>query len=203
MLHASWILTLWTGTGIKKMLKKILLLPFSFLESAVDRIISAAGALVFMQVPSFMVQYQQRLGGHVDELKRLVGKYSAAAADNGRTLEEYISLHLQSGVKEFAATGNIMTGNVERFNMLSEALKKISDSAGIKKFFVFIQNLDWEIFRNTLRDFVPAVSLNTDSILYGICGIILFMLLYFLIKKIVAVFANRFIFKKSKGSAAR
>jgi len=185
------------------MLKKILLLPFSFLESAVDRIISAAGALVFMQVPSFMVQYQQRLGGHVDELKKLVGKYSAAAADNGRTLEEYISLHLQSGVKEFAATGNIMTGNVERFNMLSEALKKISDSSGIKKFFVFMQNLDWEIFRNTFRDFVPAVSLNTDSILYGICGIILFMLLYFLIKKIVAVFANRFIFKKSKGSAAR
>ena len=78
--------------------------PFSFLESLLDRIISVAGALIFAQMPAFIVQYQQRLGGHVDELKHLIGKYKSYAASNNRSLDEYINIHLQSTVKEFAST---------------------------------------------------------------------------------------------------
>ena len=80
------------------MLKKILIAPVIFIEHILDRVIAAAGAITFMQIPAFIVQYIQRLGGHIDELKILIGKYKAAAADNGRTLDEYVQLHIQSGV---------------------------------------------------------------------------------------------------------
>lgn len=175
------------------MLKKIVLSPLFFMESLADRAVAACGAIVFMQIPAFIVQYIQRLGGHVDELKLLIGKYKAAAADNGRTLEEYVQLHIQSGVKEFASTGKLMSENIERLNFLSDAHQQISGAAGIKKFFIFIQKSDMDIIKGTYTDFVPGISLSLDSIIYAAAGIALFMTLYFVIKKIVVFVFRRFV----------
>lgn len=162
---------------------KLIKLPGQFFESILDRAVSATGALVFIQIPSFLVQYQQRLGGHVDELALLIKKYRSAAIDNGRTVEEYIGLHLQSDVKEFVSTGKIMSENMERFTDLSAALKSISESKGIIKFFSFIKNFDFDIFKAALKNFVPGISFSIDTIFYGALGIIFFMTTYFIIKK--------------------
>lgn len=175
------------------MLKKILLGPFIFIESLADRTIASAGALIFMQIPAFMVQYLQRLGGHVDELKILTAKYRAAAADNGRTLDEYIQLHIQSGVKEFASTGRLMTENIERLNFLSNAHKEISAATGIKKFFVFIRHSDIDIIRGAYSDFVPGISFSLDSAIYAVAGIAVFMTVYFIIRKLITFIYRKFI----------
>jgi hypothetical protein len=166
-------------------------MPAKFFESLLDRVIAAAGAIIFIQIPSFLVQYQQRLGGHVDELSSLIRKYRVAAAQNGRTLEEYIGLHLQSEVKEFVSTGRIMTENLERLTGLSEALKSISESGGILKFFSFLKNFDIEIFRSALKNFVPGLTFSLDSLLYGAAGIIFFMTIYFVIKKSLLFIADK------------
>jgi hypothetical protein len=155
----------------------------SFFESILDRAVSAAGALIFIQIPSFLVQYQQRLGGHVDELALLIKKYKSAASDNGRTVEEYIGLHLQSDVKEFVSTGKIMAENMDRFTGLSEALKSLSGSKGFMKFYSFIKDIDFDIFKAALKNFVPGISFSVDTVLYGALGIIVFMTIYFVIKK--------------------
>jgi len=161
----------------------ILLKPLKFFEAVIDRIVSVAGALIFIQIPAFLVQYQQRLGGHVDELARLIKQYKSAAATNGKSVEEYIKLHLNSGVKEFISTGELMTENMERFTELSLALQNLSESSGVKKLLVFLKSINFDIFRETYKNFVPGISFNLDSILYCIVGIIFFMLLYLLVKK--------------------
>lgn len=168
--------------------------PFSFLESLLDRIISVTGAIVFAQMPAFIVQYQQRLGGHVDELKHLINKYKSYAASNNRSLDEYINIHLQSTVKEFASTGQLMTENLSRFNELSKALKELTDSTGLVKLFMFFKNIDIDIYKGTMKNFVPGITFSTDAILYGITGVIIFMSLYWLIKKTVTV-----IIRKARG----
>lgn len=178
------------------MFKKILLSPLLFMESVADRAVAAAGAVIFMQIPAFIVQYIQRLGGHVDELKILIGKYRAAAADNGRTLEEYVQLHIQSGVKEFAASGRLISENIERLNFLSDAHQQISAATGIKKFFIFIRKSDIDIIKGTYSDFVPGISFSLDSVLYAIAGIAVFMSLYFLVKKSVVFVFSRFYSKR-------
>ncbi|HPS56721.1 MAG TPA: DUF2937 family protein [Spirochaetota bacterium] len=165
--------------------------PFSFLESLLDRIISVTGAIVFAQMPAFIVQYQQRLGGHVDELKHLINKYRSYAASNNRTLDEYINIHLQSTVKEFASTGQLMTENLTRFNELSKALKELADSTGIVKLFMFFKNIDIDIYRGTMKNFVPGITFSTDAILYGIIGVIIFMSIYWLIRKTVTVIISK------------
>lgn len=165
------------------MITKILRPVTSFFELIFDRIISAAGALIFIQIPSFLVQYQQRLGGHVDELAMLIKKYKSAAADNSRTVEEYIGLHLQSDVKEFVSTGKIMSENVERFTDLSTALKSLTESKGIVKFYSFLKDIDFDIFKAALKNFVPGISFTIDTFFYGAAGIIVFMTIYLILKK--------------------
>lgn len=172
-------------------MNRIIKAPLNFLESLADRTVSAAGALIFAQLPVFIVQYQQRLGGHVDELRRLVEKYKHYAANNNRTLEEYINIHLQSGVKEFASTGQLMNENLARFNDLSAGLKEITDHTGIVKLFMFFKNLDMDIYRGTMKNFVPGITFNTDAILYALIGIIVFMLVYFLIKRTIQALVSR------------
>ncbi len=174
------------------MLKKILIAPLILIEHIADRAIAAAGALIFMQIPAFIVQYIQRLGGHADELKLLIGKYKAAAADSGRPLDEYVQLHIQSGVKEFASTGKLMSENIDRFNFLSDAHQQISGASGIKQFFVFIRKSDMDIIRGTYSDFVPGISFSIDSIIYAVAGIVVFMSLYLLIKKSMTLIFGRF-----------
>lgn len=166
-------------------MNRIIKAPLLFLESLLDRIICVAGALIFAQLPAFIVQYQQRLGGHVDELGRIIAKYRAYAADNNRTLEEYINIHLQSNVKEFASTGRLMTENLARFNELSSALKEITDSTGIMKLVMFVKNIDMEIYRAAMKNFVPGITFNSEVILYGIIGIVVFMSVYYIIRKTI------------------
>jgi len=165
------------------MLSRILNSLGEFCEMILDRVVAAAGFLVFIQIPAFLVQYQQRLGGHVDELAHLIKKYKSAAADNGRTIDEYIGLHLQSAVKEFVSTGKLMTENMERFTELSKALKSLSESKGIIKFFTFIRNFDIDIFKAAFKNFVPGLSFSIDTIIYGFTGIIVFMMIYLILKK--------------------
>lgn len=174
------------------MLKKILTAPLIFIEHIADRAVAASGAMIFMQMPAFIVQYVQRLGGHVAELKLLIGKYKAAAADNGRTLDEYIQLHIQSGVKEFASSGKLMTENIDRFNFLNDAYQQISGASGIKQFFLFIRKSDMDIIRGTYSDFVPGISFSLDSILYAAAGIAVFMSFYLMVKKIISLIFIRF-----------
>ena len=175
--------------------KKILLKPLSLFESIIDRIVAVIGAIIFFQIPAFIVQYKQRLGGHVDELARLIDQYKSAAVKYGKTVEEYIGLHINSGVNEIKATGEFMNENMERFNELSLALKNLSESSGITKLFVFIKGMNFDIFRGTYKDFVPGISFNLESIVYCLAGIIFFMLLYLLIKK-----SLQFFFIKNKNT---
>lgn len=150
-----------------------------------ERALAAAGAVAFAQFPSFIVQYQQRLGGHVDELGLIVSKYAEAAAKNNRTIEEYISIHLKSEISDFVSSGKIMAENLSRHTELGEALKVLMESSGIMKLFVFLKTINFDIFKKTADNFTPGISFNLDTLFYALAGIIITMGIYYMIKKIL------------------
>jgi len=173
------------------MLKKIILSPFLFLESLVDRIIAVAGALLFAQFPQFFVQYLQRLGGHRDELERVVDLYLDAAKTSGETIESYIGLHLKSAIPEFVKTGKIMEQNFERFRDLGAALKELTTCGPWTKFFVFLKNIDLDIAGAALKNFVPGIPLSGEGFAYAALGLVFFMLVYYLLKKAVCILIKK------------
>ena len=60
-------------------------------EGLFDRLLCVAGAVLFSQVPEFMEQYLQRLGGHLDEARRQLEQLRDVAAQIRVTLEALIA----------------------------------------------------------------------------------------------------------------
>ncbi len=178
------------------MMRQILLSPFIFISSLTQRLLAAAGAVIFAQFPSFLVQYIQRLGGHVDELSRIIKEYTAAAQKNNRTLEEYINLHTSSSVTDFAETGKIMSKNVERLNDLSTSLDSLRSSDILSKPFHFLKDLDMDMARSTAHDYVLSINITMESLLYAIIGITAVMIILSFIKFILKLFYRKIFSKK-------
>jgi CRISPR/Cas system-associated protein Csm6 len=157
----------------------VLLVP---VEAFIGRIFSVAGAILLSQFPNFVQAYLQRLGGHLDEINRVIAQYSSAAKETGKTLQEYINIHLNSNSPEIVKTGQIISDHVSRSTHLKNSLDAVSNAGPFSKFFSFVSNADWTIARETLANYTPGLSFNLESVVYGLVGIIAGMLVYFLIK---------------------
>ncbi len=163
--------------------KKILLAPVRFLDSLLDRIVSIAGAFILCQFPQFKVLYLQRLGGHVDELSRIVKAYAVAAQSAGLSLEKFIARHLSSNVQEFVSSGRIMSDNVDRLNHLSAGLKAIKGADPLWSLTTFARYVDIDIARETMKTYTPGLPLSAEALVYAGIGLVLAMLVYWIIKK--------------------
>lgn len=158
---------------------KYFLIP---VDAFCSRVSAALGALILVQFPNFVVNYLQRLGGHIDELKRMLDQYNQAAAMTGKTFEQYVILHKTSNVPEIAQTGRIIESSAERYLALKSALDEISQSPSLLKFFAFLKNADYEIFKSTLVNYTPGFSFNTECIFYALAGLAAAAFAYFIIK---------------------
>lgn len=163
--------------------KKILLAPVRFLDSLLDRSVSLAGAFVLCQFPHFKILYLQRLGGHVDELSRIVKAYAIAAQSAGLSLEKFIAKHLSSNVQEFNASGRIMSENVDRLKDLSEGLKAIKGASPEFSLLEFLRHINLDIARETMKTFTPGLPLTIEGLVYAGIGLVLAMVVYWIIKK--------------------
>jgi hypothetical protein len=163
---------------------KAALSPLKIFDGLIDRIFAAVFAVVFAQLPMFIAQYIQRLGGHLDELTRIILQYREAAKGSGKTLEQYISTHLDSGITDFINTGKIMESNLARFDSLTQALESLRGAGAVQKPFIFLKNIDLSIAKGTLQDFTPGVPVNIEGAIYALCGLITGMIIYYIIKRI-------------------
>ena len=86
------------------MLRKIT----SFFDGILDRVFSIIGAVAFSQVPEFIQQYIQRLGGHVDEAQHQVELIREAAQSSGHTLRTYIEIFITQADPGIAHQGQLI-----------------------------------------------------------------------------------------------
>lgn len=179
-------------------IKKIASAPFRFILFLFDRALAAAGAVIFAQFPSFIVQYQQRLGGHVDELSGIISRYREAASASSKTLDEYISIHLKSEISDFVSSGKIMSENLSRYNELNDSLMTLTNSDGLMKLLNFLKTVNYDIFNKTLDNFTPGISFNLDTLIYSAAGIIFIMALYYMVKKLFLIAIESVTGKKEK-----
>jgi Protein of unknown function (DUF2937) len=121
-------------------------------KSLVDGVAAAGGAATFSQLPEFVQQYLQRLGGHRDEALRFVQTLKAQGAD---------------------ATNAVLAAAETRAASLIEASDAISRADEFSRPVIFLRYLDPDIARATLEIFRPAVPLTPSGLIYGGIGLIL------------------------------
>ena len=162
-----------------------------WLWHVIDRSIAALCALACMQIPSFFVQYMQRLSGHIQELHRQLSALTQLAKASGRTLPQYIQKFLSQTDHDFSEQGLWMEGLAHRYIELSQGWQAIQHADSWNRPFVFFAHMDSSIVLGTWKEFQPAVAISTEGLLYAFIGILIGSCLVFCVRGVMRLFLCR------------
>jgi hypothetical protein len=147
-------------------------------DGLIDRLICVCGAIGVAQMPEFIQQYLQRLGGHVDEARRQVEQYQNVATQSHETLDQLIAQTTANADAAVSRLGEVMSGAVTRLHTLQADQALIANAPPWKQPFVFLTHADPAIVHNTWSIFRPGVPVTLEGLAYGLVGLFLFLCLY-------------------------
>jgi hypothetical protein len=165
-----------------------------------DRFFVVLGAFMGSQIPEFMQQYTQRLGGHVDELSHLLKMVKQSAALSNKNMETYIQKFMTQGDPDFVHQGEFMSSLLSRWEQLSNSLARVMESSIWAKPYVFFTNVDGEIFTSTAKSFQSGFALTIEGVVYTAFGAIITLLIYHGVIKIFKMLLTLF---KSNNTPSR
>lgn len=149
-------------------------------EGLLDRALCVVGAVLFSQLPEFMQQYLQRLGGHLDEARRQLLQFQHTAAQSGLTLDQLIGQTNANADPAVARLGGVMTAASARVDALQAAQSAIQHASLWNRPFVFLRYLDPAIAHATWTIFKPAVPTTVEGLAYALLGMLFLLGTYHL-----------------------
>ncbi|TNJ48210.1 DUF2937 family protein [Phaeobacter sp. B1627] len=141
-----------------------------------SRVIPLLGGLCagagLSQFPAYAQAYLQRLGGHVDALRRTVAEFDADAAALG--------LERHSALVQLARSGEIgaqraetMAATIDRYERLAADLHELAALAPVDRALHLRRFAETDIAAATLGAFEPALPVSADALLLMAAGGIL------------------------------
>jgi len=147
-------------------------------DGLLDRALCVAGTIIFSQIPEFMQQYLQRLGGHLDEARRQLAQFRHTAEQSGLTLDNFIHQTSANVDPAVAKLGAVMNDSAARVHQLETALTAIRDASLWTRPFVFLQHVDPAIASATWSIFRPAVPTTVEGLVYAAFGLLILLSFY-------------------------
>jgi hypothetical protein len=123
--------------------------------------------LIGTQGPEFSQQYRQRLGGALDELRRIVETFDAETASRSLTPAEGIAQLKDNADLLARERGADIEDDIAREARLERQLAEMKDAGPLDRLIVMAEDFDPAIAGETLRSFEPAVPVTSES---GIVG---------------------------------
>lgn len=160
----------------------------------IDRIVFAVGVLIFLQLPNFIDQYTQRMGGYYDAQKENLELYQGIA-------DKYYDGDLKQLTDSFAKSNEpAMKETAEELEKISSRVKELEEGLDILESGTFLRqvvymvfNIDLKLARGTLKAYTPGMPFTSEGLLSGLIGGVIVSLLFNGIVKLV-----RIPFKKKK-----
>ena len=149
-----------------------------FGDSLLDRVLCVAGTVAFSQIPEFMQQYLQRLGGHLDEARRQLAQFRHVAEQSGLTLDRLIAQTAANTDSAVAKLSIVMQDAVTRVDTLESAQNAIRDASVWTRPFVFVRHVDSDIASATWSIFKPAVPTTAEGLVYAVIGMLVLLSVY-------------------------
>jgi Protein of unknown function (DUF2937) len=126
--------------------------------------------LVSAQAPEFAQQYQQRLGGAVDELRTVVDQFDADARRSG--------LDRAGGLKRMEAANDdflrrraaSVSATIDRFSKLEAQQQAMKAEDAVSRVTAMVRNFDSQIAEGAKKDFRPALPLTLEGVFFGLIG---------------------------------
>ena len=135
----------------------------------------AVGLLVAVcasQLPEYLQQYRQRLGGAVEELKRIVAQFDVEAEAQKLTREQGISRLRDNPDPLVQARGTDMQTDVDRERRLEAQQQAFADAGPISQYWVLIERLDPTLASQAYAIYQPAVPLTPSGFMTGAVGLV-------------------------------
>lgn len=130
------------------------------------------GAVAASQGPEFAQQYRQRLGGAIDELRRVVQQVDLDAEKAGRTRDQALE-RMRAEPDEFTRLrAEAARADIERLARLERQRQELQDAGPLARGFVFARDFDTPLARKTYEDFVPAVPTTEAGLLSAAIGFV-------------------------------
>ena len=129
---------------------------------------AAVLGLSMSQFPEFTQQYQQRLGGAVDELRIITEEFDRAAADQNMTRDEALAAYTGSTFLEVRAID--LAATFQRYERLSEDLVLLENANAVDRLKNFTHMTDRKLVERTWEAFKPAVPVTSEGLTFAAAG---------------------------------
>ncbi len=149
------------------------------LKNLLDKICFAFGVILFLQLPQFIDQYTQRIGGFVDSQKQQIAEYQMLA-------DRHFNGDISAYIKRLSENADpVIADSAQQINELIQASDRLAKEAVIYEtkplwytIPYFISHFRLDLVKGTARNFTPGMPINLWSWLYGLLGGVLFSLLF-------------------------
>jgi Protein of unknown function (DUF2937) len=147
------------------------------------RTISIVGGLAlglcFSQFPEYAQQYEQRLGGAVDELKTIVADFDRDATRFGLSRGDALKRYAVSPDDFLVARGTSMDKTLARYTQLSAMLVDLQTAGPLERAAHLGDYLDTDVGARALQTYKPAVPVTIEGFAWGLAGWVIGYLLVF------------------------
>ncbi|MBI3517412.1 MAG: DUF2937 family protein [Proteobacteria bacterium] len=126
------------------------------------------------QLPRFIQEYEQRLGGALQEASRQLDEFRRNAEAAGVSFNEYVGRHLDGSDAALRATGRTIQGSVLRVADLREQVQRLADASKFAKPVVLARGYDTSLVRATWERFQVTATFDPA---FGAIGLVLGWLL--------------------------
>lgn len=142
-----------------------------------DGIFAVAGAAVLSQFPEFFRQYLQRLGGRFDQAAAQEARIAAAAREHGLAIQDYVQRLLANADAVARSEGHNVFAALADAEQLRAAYGALAAAVPLERPVLWVRHFDYGLARATLDQFVPAVPLSAEGLVYAAVGMVLGLLL--------------------------
>ena len=166
-------------------------------KQLLDKIFFTMGVIVFLQLPHFLDQYTQRIGGYAESQIQQLEQYQIIAENNyDGNLDLLIENFKNSEDRAIQQTGLSISETQQDVFVLKDEIKVLEQDGLFNKILFLSTNLRYNIAKGTLGTFQPGIPLSIWAFVYGLIGGVLFSLLFNGTTKIPKVIMR----KKSKNN---
>src|SRR5690349_8797279 len=128
-------------------------------------------ALGFSQFPEYAQQYEQRLGGAVDELLIITEKFDSDATAAGLTRQEAFARYAQTNDDFITGQGRNAEATFARYERLRADLIEISTATPMDRLRLLPKFLDAEVGRRALDNFEPGIPVTLEGLGWAGAGL--------------------------------
>ncbi|NEW93400.1 DUF2937 family protein [Rhodopseudomonas sp. BR0M22] len=134
---------------------------------------SLLAAVFAAQIPEFLLQYQQRIGGASDELTRIVRHFDEDSRRSGYERTEALHLMKQNPERLIRDQSQRMNENISRLATLNKQQELFNKGIRTASLFEFAVNYDEPLARKTYENFTPALQFSFSGVSFALIGFVL------------------------------